>query len=122
MLILIGALHSRTLLLTGHTDAEIKKYCDAAGLDESIIIRKFVPHEEVPNYMGLGDFGITPVKPAPTKRHCTPIKDGEYWALGLPVVIPDHISDDSEIIRQHNAGAILTGFSTQDYLEAVKKD
>jgi hypothetical protein len=111
----------RVILLTGHSDSEISEMCKAADLDESIIIRKFVPHQEVPAYMGLADFGITPVKPTATKRHCTPIKDGEYWALGLPIVIPANISDDSSIITQHNLGAVLNSFSTEDYRNAVKK-
>jgi len=111
----------RVILLTSHTDREINEMCKVAGLDENIIIRKFVSHQEVPSYMGLADFGITPVKPTATKRHCTPIKDGEYWALGLPIVIPANISDDSYIIAQHNAGAILNSFSTEDYSSAVKK-
>ena len=71
--------------------------------------------------MGLADFAITPVKPVPTKRYCTPIKDGEYWAMGLPVVIPENISDDSGIIREQDIGAILQRFDTEAYKEAVMK-
>jgi hypothetical protein len=47
------------------------------------------------------------VKPVPTKRYCTSIKDGEYWAMGLPVVISPHISDDSEIISQEAIGVVV---------------
>jgi glycosyltransferase involved in cell wall biosynthesis len=56
--------------------------------------------------MGLGDFGLCPVLPTPSKRFCTPIKNGEYWALGLPVVITPRISDDSERIVKHRAGVV----------------
>jgi hypothetical protein len=111
----------KVLLLTNHSDQEIENYCSKSGISSSYIIRKFVPHHEVPDYMGLADFAITPVKPVPTKRHCTPIKNGEYWALGLPIVIPVNISDDSEIIERYNAGAVLRGFTQQDYSAAVKK-
>ncbi|HNT51114.1 MAG TPA: hypothetical protein PKK67_11035, partial [Cyclobacteriaceae bacterium] len=54
-----------------------------------------------------------------TKKYCTPIKDGEYWALGLPVVIPANISDDSDIILRHEAGAVLTTLSKVEYERAI---
>jgi hypothetical protein len=69
--------------------------------------------------MALGNFGITPVKPVPTKKYCTPIKDGEYWALGLPIVIPANISDDADIILRHEAGAVLTELTKPEYERAL---
>jgi hypothetical protein len=85
------------------------------------MIIRFVTHDDVPDFLGLGDFAITPVKPIPSKRYCTPIKDGEYWAMGLPVIIPHDISDDSDIIEENHIGAILKNFTYDDYYEAVKK-
>jgi hypothetical protein len=70
------------------------------------VVKRFVPHAEVPRYMGLADFGLCPVLPTPSKRYCTPIKNGEYWALGLPVVITPLISDDSDLIVEHRAGIV----------------
>ncbi|MCC7232745.1 MAG: hypothetical protein IT242_07365 [Bacteroidia bacterium] len=111
----------RALLLTNHSLKELNMWAEDAGFDPWKMIVKFVPHEFVPDFMGLGDFGITPVKPIPTKRYCTPIKDGEYWSLGLPVVITPDISDDSDIIKSHNAGAVLEGLNTESYLRAIRK-
>jgi len=111
----------RIILLSSHTLKEIENYCASAGLNPAIIILKFVPHAQVPDYMGLGDFAITPVKPVPTKRYCTPIKDGEYWALGLPVIIPQNISDDSEIIEENDAGVVIKNFQRSEYDSAVRK-
>lgn len=111
----------RVIILTNHTQEELDAYCEKACVPKNIIIRKFVMHHEVPDYMGLADFALTPVKPIPTKRYCTPIKDGEYWALGLPVVITRDISDDSDIIEKHNAGAVIHSFDTKAYQEAVVK-
>ena len=71
--------------------------------------------------MQAGDFGISPVKPVPTKRYCTPVKDGEYWAIGLPVVITKDISDDSQIIKENDIGAVLEDLSANSYQGAVKK-
>lgn len=109
----------RVLLLTSHGEEEINGYCLAAGIDRSIIVTRFVPHNEIPRYIGLGDFALTPVKPVPTKRYCTPIKDGEYWAMGLPVVISEGISNDSEIIRTNGIGAVLDRLDVAAYRRAL---
>lgn len=110
----------RVLLLTNQNRDDIDRWIDRAGIDRHIVINTFVPHQEIPRYLRAGDFAITPVKPVPSKRYCTPIKNGEYWALGLPVVIPPGISDDSDIILKHKIGAVLTGLSTQAYEVAAK--
>ena len=94
----------RFLMLTNAAREEIDAECSRIGLPGEVVISRFVFHSEVPSYLSLGDFAINPVKPVPTKRYCTSIKDGEYWAMGLPVVISPHISDDSDIIERENIG------------------
>jgi glycosyltransferase involved in cell wall biosynthesis len=111
----------RFLLLTSHHRDEIQKFCKQAGVDPDFVIIKFVSHREVPAYMSLGHFALTPVKPVPTKRYCTPIKDGEYWSLGLPVIIPANISDDSDIILKHDIGAVLPTLNAEAYKTAILK-
>ena len=107
----------RFLMLTNAAREEIETETQKAGLPGNIVTSKFVYHEEVPRYLSLGDFAINPVKPVPTKRYCTSIKDGEYWAMGLPVVISPRISDDSEIIEKENTGVIVD-FSDKNELQA----
>ena len=109
----------RALLLTNQSDEEINAFCLASGLNRSVVVTRFVPHQEVPRYLGLADFALTPVKPVPTKRYCTPIKDGEYWAMGLPVVIPANISDDSDIIEREGIGAVLKRLDAESYRAAL---
>lgn len=109
----------RVLLLTSHDKQTLIKWAIESNFSPEKMIIRFIPYEEIPDYMGLGDFGITPVKSNPTKKYCTPIKDGEYWALGLPVVITKNISDDSEIIQTNNAGVVLYDFSPQSYKKAI---
>lgn len=109
----------RVLLLTSHTEEEINRYCRTSQLDRSVVLVRFVPHHEIPRYLSVADFALTPVKPVPTKRFCTPIKDGEYWAMGLPVVITDGISDDSEIIRTEAIGAVLDQLDSVGYRKAI---
>ncbi|MBD0333194.1 MAG: hypothetical protein ICV66_11110 [Chitinophagaceae bacterium] len=98
-------------------DEEMKRIC----LPPQIVISKFCFHHEVPEHLSLGDFGINPVKPGPTRRYCTSIKDGEYWATGLPVVITKNISDDSEIIEENGIGAVLNELNNENYIAAIRK-
>ena len=109
------------VLLTSHSDSEIIEYCDQSGFPYSSVIQKFVSHHEVPFYLKLGDFGICPVKPLPSKRYCSPIKNAEYWAMGLPVVITSGISTDSDLIAENGFGYVLKSLTHDEYLNAVKK-
>lgn len=111
----------RFLFLTSHSIQEVQDFCKRADLSLDQVIVRHVLHQDVPGLMGLADFAITPVKPTPSKRFCTPIKNGEYWALGLPVIIPPDISDDSAIIQQNGIGSILASFDARGYHAALEE-
>jgi len=95
------------LMLTNSLRDDIDAECKRVGLPGEVVISRFVFHNEIPTYLSLGDFALNPVKPVPTKKYCTSIKDGEYWAMGLPIVISPNISDDSGIIEKENIGAVM---------------
>jgi glycosyltransferase involved in cell wall biosynthesis len=97
----------RFLMLTSATKEEVDTEVERIKIPGDIVISRFIFHHDIPRYLSLGDFAINPVKPVPAKRYCTSIKDGEYWAMGLPVVISPHISDDSKIMEDQNIGVIV---------------
>lgn len=109
----------RALLLVDLPREEIESLCNAANLPTHVVISTSVPFAQIPVWLGLADFALTPVKPVPTKRFCTPIKDGEYWASGLPVIIPAGISDDADIIENNNIGYVLHHLNSKEYTEAM---
>lgn len=111
----------KILLLTNESIENTNKQLQRVQIPGNIIIQKFVPYHEVPKYLSTATFALTPVKPIPTKRYCTPIKDGEYWASGLPIVITSEISDDSDIIEENNAGYVLKGLTNEEYDKAIAK-
>lgn len=111
----------RVLILTSSTEKEIENYRINSGLKKETVVQRFVQHAKIPDYIGLGDFAFTPVKPIETKRYCSPIKDGEYWALGLPIVITKNISDDSDIIKANQIGSVLEELNQEAYLSSVKE-
>ena len=109
------------LMLTNALRDDIDTECERAGLPKNVVISKFVFHNEIPSYLSLGDFAINPVKPVPTKKYCTSIKDGEYWAMGLPVIISPNISDDSEIIERENIGVIMDFTNEHQFGDTIQK-
>lgn len=107
------------LLLTGHSMNELLPWMQAFHLPPEMFTIQWAAPKDVPALLGIADWAITPVKPVSTKRYCTPVKDGEYWAMGLPVMITAGISDDSEIISRNGAGVVIRTLDPSGYKEAV---
>ncbi len=111
----------RFLLLSNHPESELKCWMNETGFDSVGLIKKFVNHSDVPKYIGVANFGLVPFIPVPSKRYGTPIKTGEYWAMGLPVIVTPNISDDSGIIKRKNIGSIWEDTSEDGCLKSIKK-
>lgn len=109
----------KAVLLTDTPANVLEEYIRESGMNKKNIWYGEVAYINAPSYLTLGTFALNPVKPVPSKRYCTSIKDGEYWAMGLPVVITPNISDDSDIIEKHNAGAIIKEFSDEGYMKTI---
>lgn len=109
------------LLLTDKNKEEIKEQIAKKGIVKSKIEASFVNYAEINEYLQLADFAINFVNPVPSKRYCTSIKDGEYWAMGLPIVITKNISDDSNIIKNNKIGSVLEELNATAYLKAIKE-
>lgn len=111
----------QVLLLTSHTMEELLPFIENAGLPPSMFTIQWATPDELPWLLGLADWALTPVKPVPTKRYCTPIKDGEYWAAGLPVMITKDISDDSAIIAEQGIGVVIRSLDETGYARAIEQ-
>ncbi|HYG18472.1 MAG TPA: glycosyltransferase [Ohtaekwangia sp.] len=66
-----------------------------------------VLHHEVADYLSAADFAFSTIRPAPSRIYCSPIKNGEYWANGLPVLLEDNIGMDSDIIKNEGGGVLM---------------
>lgn len=77
-------------------------------------------HEEVPQYLSAADIAFATYKPSPSKKYLSPIKVGEYWANGLPVVITPGIGDDSEIIENEGGGVVYDLTKPEQSLAKIK--
>ena len=91
--------------------------CSQYGLPKENVLISSVPHDLVNDYLSAADIAFSLVKPAPIRKYCSPIKDGEYSANGLPIAIPNGIGDDSDIIKKYGLGII---FDVKDLNNAAK--
>ena len=97
----------RLLLLTPDPVADIRQKLRAVGLSDAHTFVTKAPHAEVPDYLSAADFAFATIKPAPCRLFCSAIKIGEYWANGLPVLLPPGIGDDSAIAVAEQGGAVF---------------
>lgn len=111
----------KAIMLSDISPALLSEYLNRHSIDSKIVVAMLVPHSRVPDYLSAANFAICAVKPIPTKQFCSPIKTGEYWAMGLPVVIPQNIGDDSAIIEQEQIGVVLPSLNKDGYTLAAKK-
>lgn len=95
------------IILTPDDRDHVMQRCVDAGLDPDRLFVDRVPHDQVAGFLSAADIAFCPVRPSPHRIYCSPIKTGEYWAAGLPVLIPDHIGDDSRILRETGLGAVI---------------
>ena len=78
-----------------------------------------VPHPGVPEELARRDAGMFLFTRGISEHGCSPTKVGEYWAMGLPVVITPNVSDTEDIIRRERVGVLLSGFSDEAYERAL---
>lgn len=76
------------------------------GIDLSRFHVLSVQHHDVPSYLSAADMAFSPIKPAPIKLYQCPVKNGEYWANGLPILMTDLVADDHRLLRQGIGGSV----------------
>ncbi len=96
------------IILSPHKYEFIHSRCTSVGIPFEKIYHKMVLHSEVPKFLSASDFAFSTIRPSENRKFCSPIKNGEYWANGLPVLISKGIGDDSKIIQREKRGAVFS--------------
>ncbi|SMD36462.1 Glycosyltransferase involved in cell wall bisynthesis [Reichenbachiella faecimaris] len=95
------------IILTSENKHSIISQLNKVGIQEDSVLIKFVPHNQVSNYLSAADFAFSLHRPTSFSHAFSPIKNGEYWANGLPILSTPQIGDDSKLIEDNNVGVIL---------------
>lgn len=102
------------IILTPEPKSEVQQHLMNAGFDIKYAYIDYVKQAEVPKFLSVSDFGFSLIRPSASRRYCSPIKNGEYWANGLPVLLTKGVGDDEQIILDHRAGVIID-FVNEEY-------
>lgn len=109
------------VILTGDDASVLYQKMKAKGINmDHVVIRKVV-HHEVADYLSAADFAFSTIKSSPSRIYCSPIKNGEYWANGLPILLEQGIGDDSEILKNDGGGFILDMANPDDAFSRIKE-
>jgi glycosyltransferase involved in cell wall biosynthesis len=77
--------------------------------------------EEVSAHLSAADAGLSFILPAPSKTACSPIKNGEYLACGLPIVTTADIGDYSSLVEETRTGVVVRRLDSASYKEAARE-
>ncbi len=98
----VGGLY--VIILSDHDPAIVHRELDRAGVAPSDRFVGFVDHGEVNAYLNAADFALSFINAGPWSFACSAIKHGEYWAAGLPVLMPPGVGDESQWLESRKAG------------------
>ena len=95
------------LVLTPEPAEQVRTGLQAAGFRGRAVVR-YAPHAEVPACLSAADLAFAPYRGTRSSACISPMKIGEYWSAGLPVLLTRGVGDDSAIIAADpDAGAVF---------------
>jgi len=94
------------MVLTSADAAAVRQQLRQAGFHAAQVFVDCVPHDQVNAYLNAADLALSFINSGPWSFACSAIKHGEYWACGLPVLMPPGVGDEAQWLESERAGAI----------------
>lgn len=99
---------ARMLVLTAEPGTEVRQGLETAGVPREQMHVCRVAHGDMPRWLSAADYAFSTYRGTPSSAFLSPVKNGEYWANGLPVLLTRGVSDDSALIEAEPlAGAVF---------------
>lgn len=95
------------LFLTLATDQARRAFLERAWPSDDYTVTA-VPHQDIKDYLTLGDLGMLLREDNLVNRVASPVKLGEYLACGVPVCMTPHVGDLSDLVSEHKVGLVVT--------------
>lgn len=108
------------LIITENDNEEIQRWVGRYEMRTDRILVTTAAHSAIPAYLNAADFAFSTIKSNPAMAYCSPIKHGEYWACGLPILSTLQYGDDAEIIANRDGG-VLVNIPSSDNKAAFSK-
>ena len=107
------------MILTQSLPQMVTERISSLGFEPNDFLVQQVAPGEVPRYLKAADIAISFIKPCYSKQSSSPTKIAEYLASGLPVVCNAGVGDLDKLIKENDAGALLSEFTPESYLDAL---
>jgi glycosyltransferase involved in cell wall biosynthesis len=107
------------MILTGTEEEKVHRWAEASGVEKERVIVKELPPEEVPQHLSAADIAFSGVRQTPSKAYCSPIKHGEYWGCGLPIMVMRGVSEDDLVVEKERSGVVIEEATEESYRKAV---
>lgn len=95
------------IILSPSDTSIILKKVEHSGLPMDRVHLATVPHKEIPAYLSASDIAFSTIRPSTVNRYQSPVKNGEYWANGLPIFMTDGIADEYRLMRKGIGGHVF---------------
>jgi glycosyltransferase involved in cell wall biosynthesis len=112
--------HLHFLILTQEDTGPITHELARAGADPGHYTITSAPAQLVAEYLAAADFGISLIRPAPSKASSSPTKIGEYLGAGLPVLCTAGVGDLDAMIGPE-VGVIVHEHTDVAYAAAASR-
>ncbi|WKV13432.1 glycosyltransferase [Marivirga harenae] len=109
------------LLLSNEKDSFINKRLKEFNIPKKKLIKKFVKHSEMPQFLNIADFAFATIKSMEVSRFQSPVKIGEYWACGLPILLSQGIGDESDFIEKEKGGILIEKYTQLNLQNVIKR-
>jgi glycosyltransferase involved in cell wall biosynthesis len=77
--------------------------------------------KDVPNELSKIDIGIFFIKDKFSKKASSPVKQGEFMSMGIPVITAKNIGDTDFIIKEYKSGLWVENFNEKAYQIVIDK-
>ena len=94
------------IVLTSTDSETVRRQLRQVGFDDQQLFVDCVPHDHVGDYLNAADLALSFINSGPWSFACSAIKHGEYWACGLPLLMPPGVGDEAQWLEVEGAGAI----------------
>lgn len=96
------------MVLTSADVAAVRQQLRHVGFTPDQVYVSCVPRDQVNAYLNAADLAVSFINSGPWSFACSAIKHGEYWACGLPVLMPPGVGDEAGWLEAERAGAIAS--------------
>jgi hypothetical protein len=83
-------------------------------LASAFVLQPPIAPDRLHEVLSAADLGVIAVPPTPAQAFRTPVKTAHYWASGLPIIIPEGVSDDPVIAAEEQVGIVVKGLPDID--------